>query len=76
MADAMEIAPNEGMLALPPLRHVAPVVHAPGKGDGQNWPLVSAGIVVAAAATLQPRQRIFRLTTGGSWTSRLNRRGR
>jgi hypothetical protein len=59
MADAMEIAPNEGMHALPPLWHVAPVVHAPGKGGGQDWLLMSAGIVVAAAATPQPWQRIF-----------------
>jgi hypothetical protein len=76
MSDAMEITPNKGMHALSPLRHVAPVVHAPGKGDGQNWPLVSAGIVVAVAATLQPRQRIFQVTTRESWTSPLNRRGR
>ena len=55
MADAMEIAPNEGMPALPPLLPVAPVVHAPGEGVGKNWPLASAGIAVAVAATLQPR---------------------
>ena len=40
----MEIAPNKGMHALPPTRRIAPVVHAPGEGDGQNWPLASAGI--------------------------------
>ena len=55
MADAMEIAPNEGMPALPPLPPVAPVVHAPGEGVGKNWPLASAGIAVAVAATLHPR---------------------
>jgi hypothetical protein len=47
MANAMEIAPNEGMPALPPLPPVAPVVHAPGEGVGQNWPLASAEIAVA-----------------------------
>ena len=41
MADAMEIAPNKGMHALPPTRRIAPVVHAPGEGDGQNWLLAS-----------------------------------
>ena len=55
MADAMEIAPNEGMPALPPLPRVAPVVHAPGKGVGRNWPLASAGIADAVATTPQPR---------------------
>ena len=55
MADAMEIAQNEGMPALPPLPPVAPVVHAPGEGVGKNWPLASAGIAVAVAATPQPR---------------------
>ena len=42
-----------------------PVVHAPGKGDGRNWPLASAGIAVAVAATPQPRQRIFQVMTRG-----------
>ena len=69
MADAMEIAPNDGMHALPPTRRVAPVVHAPGEGDGQNWPLANAGIAVPAVATLQPWQRWTR-------TSLLNRRGK
>ena len=55
MANAMEIAPNKGMHALPPTRHIVPVVHAPGKEDGQYWPLASAGIAVPAAATPQPR---------------------
>ena len=35
MADAMEIVPNEGIPALPPLPGVAPLVHMPGAGDGQ-----------------------------------------
>ena len=57
MADAMEIAPNESMPALPPLPRVAPVVHAPGEGVGQNWPLASAGIAVAVAATFLEQRR-------------------
>jgi hypothetical protein len=69
MADAMGIALNEGMHALPPTRHVAPVVHAPGEGDGQNWSLASAGIAVLAVATPQPRRRWTR-------TSPLNRKGK
>ena len=55
MAEAMDIAPNEGMPALAPLPPVAPVVDAPGEGVGQNWSLASAGIAVAVAATPQPR---------------------
>ncbi len=59
MADAIEIAQNEGMHALPPTRRVAPVVYAPGEEGGQNWPLASAGKAVAAASSPQPQQRIF-----------------
>ncbi len=55
MTDAMEIASNEGIPALPTLPRVAPVVHAPGEGDGKNWPSASAGIAVAAGVTLQTR---------------------
>ena len=55
MTDAMEIASNEGIPALPPLPRVAPVLHAPGKVDGQNWPSASAGIAVAAVVTPQPQ---------------------
>ena len=64
MADAMKIAPNEGMPALPPLPPVAPVVHVPGKGVGQNWPLASAGIAVAVAATPQPRDAFLERRRG------------
>ncbi len=64
MAEAMEIAPNEGMPALPPLSPVAPVVHAPGKGVGQNWLLASAGIAVAVAATTQPRDTFLERRRG------------
>ena len=59
MANAMEIAPNEGMHALPPTRRVAPVVHAPGEEGGQNWPLASAVKAVMAASSPQPQQLIF-----------------
>ena len=59
MANRIEIAPNKGMHALPPTQRIAPVVHVPGKGDGQNWLLTSARIAVAAAATQQPRQHSF-----------------
>ncbi len=55
MADTTEIAPNDTISALPPLPGVAPLVHAPRAGDGQIWPLASAGIAVAVAATPQPR---------------------
>ncbi len=65
MAHAMEIAPNEGMPALPPLPPVALVVHAPGEGVGKNWPLASAGIAVAVAATPQPRDEFLEQRRGG-----------
>jgi hypothetical protein len=65
MTDAMEIAPNEGMPALPPLPCVTPVVHAPGEGVGQNWPLTSAGIAVTVAATPQPRDEFLERRRGG-----------
>jgi hypothetical protein len=55
MTDVMEIASNEGIPALPLLPGVAPVLHAPGKGDGQNWPSASAGIAIMAVVTPQPR---------------------
>jgi hypothetical protein len=52
MADAMEIVSNEGIPGPPPpLPCVTPVVHAPGKGDGQIWLLESAGIAVLVVAT-------------------------
>jgi hypothetical protein len=50
MADAMEIAPNDTIPALPPLPGASPLVHIPRVGDGQTWPLASAGIAVAVAA--------------------------
>ena len=65
MADAMEIAPTDGMPALPPRPRVAPVVPVPGEGVGQNWPLASAGIAVAVAATPQPRNAFLEQQQGG-----------
>jgi hypothetical protein len=70
IANAMEIASKEGISALPPpLPCIAPVLHAPGKGDGQNWLLASAEIAVKVVATPQPRQRWTRM-------SPLSRRGK
>ena len=46
----MEIAPNDTIPALPPLPGASPLVHIPRVGDGQTWPLASAGIAVAVAA--------------------------
>ena len=43
MADAMEIAPNYTIPALPAFPAVAPHEHAPPAGDGQIWPLGSTG---------------------------------
>ena len=54
MADVMEIAPNEGMPALPPLPRVAPVVHAPGEGVGQNWPSATEGSADTATTPTPP----------------------
>ena len=54
MADTMEIAPNDTIPALPPLPGVASLLHAPHVGDGQIWPLGSAGTAVAQALTPQP----------------------
>ena len=54
MDDAMEIVPNEGIPALPPLPGVAPLVHVPGAGDGQNWPSATEGLVDAATTPPPP----------------------
>ena len=71
MADTTEIAPNDTIPALPPLPGVAPLVHAPRAGDGQIWPLASAGIAVAQALTPQPPQRIL-LPAGSAISSITN----
>ena len=65
MADAMETARNKGMPALPPLPRVAPVVHAPCEGVSQNWPLASAWMAIAVAATPQPRDAFLERRKGG-----------
>ena len=54
MANAMEIVPNEGILALPPLPGVAPLVHMPGAGDGQNWPSATEGSADTATTPTPP----------------------
>ena len=59
MADAMEIVPNEGIPVLPPLQPVAPVVHKPDEGDGQNRPSASDVSAIGASTTPTPPQRIL-----------------
>ena len=59
MADAMETARNEGIPALPPLPDVAPVVHMPGEGDGQNRQSASDVSPIGASTTPTPPQRIL-----------------
>ena len=59
MAESEEIAANITFPGLPPLPGVAPLVYAPREGDGQFFPLGSAGTAVAAATTPQPPQRIL-----------------
>ena len=59
MADAMETARNEGIPALPPLQPVAPVVHMPDEGDGQNRPSASDLSAIGASTTPTPPQRIL-----------------
>ena len=53
MADAMEIAPNYTIPALPAFSAVAPLVHAPPAGDGRIWPLENTGTAVGQALTPQ-----------------------
>ena len=59
MADAMETTRNEGIPALPPLQRVAPVVHMPDEGDGQNRPSASDVSAIGASTTPTPPQRIL-----------------
>jgi len=59
MADAMETATNEGIPALPPLQRVAPVVHMPDEGDGQNRPSASDVSATGVSTTPPPPQRIL-----------------
>ena len=54
MADAMEIVPNKGIPALPPLPGITPFVHVPGAGDGQNWPSATEESADAATTPTPP----------------------
>ncbi len=54
MADTMETARNEGIPDLPPLQPIAPVVHMPDEGDGQNRPSASDVSVIGASTTPTP----------------------
>jgi hypothetical protein len=67
MADATYIAPNNTIPALQPLPGDIQLEDAPHAGEGKNWPLASAGVAIAVAATPQPQQ---------FWTSLLNRCGK
>jgi hypothetical protein len=55
----METARNEGIPALPPFQPVAPVVHMPDEGDGQNRPSASDMSAIGASTTPTPPQRIL-----------------
>jgi hypothetical protein len=70
MADAMETARNEGIPALLPLQHVAPVVHMPDKGDGQNRPSASDVSAIGASTTPTPPRQI--LVQAGSAVSSIS----
>ena len=59
MANVMETARNEGIPALSPLQPVAPVVHMPDKGDGQNRPSASDVSAIGASTTPTPPQQIL-----------------
>ena len=56
MADAMEIAPNYTIPALPAFPADARLVHAPPAGDGQIWLLGSIGTALGQALTPQHPQ--------------------
>ena len=59
MANAMEIVRNKEISAFPPLQPVAPVVHMPDEGDGQNRLSASDVSAVGASTTLTPPKRIL-----------------
>jgi len=59
MADAMETARNKGIPALPPFQHIAPVLHIPDEGDGQNRPSASDVSAIGASTTPTPPRRIL-----------------
>ena len=71
MADAMETTRNEGIPALPPLQRVAPVVHMPDEGDGQNRPSASDVSAIGASTTPNPPRRIL-VQTGSAVSSITN----
>ena len=59
MADAMDIFPNEGILALPPLPGVTPLVHMPGAGDAQHWPSATEGSADTATTPTPPNAHLL-----------------
>jgi hypothetical protein len=59
MADTMEITLNKGTTALSTPQRVAPVVHMPGEGDGQNWPSASEASAIKAFTTPKLPQQIL-----------------
>ena len=71
MADAMETTRNEGIPALPPLQRVAPVVHMPDEGDGQNRPSASDMSAIGASTTPNPPRQIL-VQTGSAVSSITN----
>jgi len=71
MANAMETARNEGIPALPPLQPVAPVVHMPDKGYGQNRPSASDVSAIGASTIPTPPKRIL-VQAGSAVSSIMN----
>ncbi len=59
MDNDTEIGPNNTLPTLQPLPSAAPLVHTPGKGDGQNWLLASAGTAVMADTTPQAPTQVL-----------------
>jgi len=71
MANTMETARNEGIPAFPPLQPVAPVVHMPDEGDGQNRPSAGDVSAIGASTTPTPPQRIL-VQAGSAVSSIMN----
>ena len=59
MAGVIEITSIEGILALPPIQHVAPVVNMPYKEDDQSRPSANEVSAIGASTTLSPPQQIL-----------------
>ena len=55
----METTRNKGIPALPPLQRVAPVVHMPDEGDGQNRPSASDVSAIGASTTPTPPRQFL-----------------